>query len=111
MTSGWVNDLTGLARQVDGITWAVIAVNLLLAVFARQLLRFTFSEQLDKRTFTRRVAVFRALNLLIVIAFIYTHFYAKGDASGPGFKLLAIVIILYLAWLTSALAAEIATLP
>ncbi|RTZ60116.1 MAG: mechanosensitive ion channel family protein [Gammaproteobacteria bacterium] len=105
MTTGWLNDLTGLARQVDGVTWAVITINLLLAIFARQLLRFTFSDQLDSRTFTRRVTVFRALNLLIVIAFVYTHFYAKGGASGPGFKLLAIVIILYLAWLASALAA------
>ena len=105
MTTGWVNELTGLARQVDGITWAVVAINLLLAVFARQLLRFSFSEQPDARTFTRRVSVFRALNLLIVIAFIYTHFYARGGASGPGFKLLAIVIILYLAYLASALVA------
>lgn len=90
--------------NIDALTWGVVIINLLLILFARPLVNLVFTDaQPDSRS-SRRLHVLRALNLLIIVAFGYYHFF-KGESQRVfGLNLLAIVVILYLAYLLGHLA-------
>ncbi|HHJ18524.1 MAG TPA: mechanosensitive ion channel family protein [Gammaproteobacteria bacterium] len=105
MQTDWLSKLLVLAHQADALTWIVITVNLILAAFSRQLVKLSFHQTPNSHALTRRTTAFRALNLLIVIVFIYTHFYTQNGTSSFGLTLLAIIIVIYLAYLSSTLVA------
>lgn len=97
-------ELATFLGNVDALTWGVVVVNLLLILFARPLVNLVFSDaQKDARS-SRRLHIFRALNLLIIATFGYYHFF-KGDGQrNLALNLLAIVVILYLGYLLGHLA-------
>lgn len=96
--------LTTFFLSFDALTWSVVLINLLLIIFARPFVNLVFPvDQQDSRS-GRRLRIFRVLNLLIMAAFGYHHFF-QGDAQRAfGLNLLAIVVVVYLAYLLGHLA-------
>jgi len=94
--------LTALLSGMDTLTWVVILLNLILIVFARPLVRLASGEE-DKVSRQRlRIHVLQALNLAIMLGFIYWHFFASTEGRW-GRTLLGILVLLYLAYLVAHL--------
>lgn len=93
-----------LLAQLDWVTGLVTSINFILLVFARRIVHLVYHESENTPSFKRKLMIFRALNLLILIAFGYFHFYMPSQEKGVGLKLLAILVIYYLGYLSSHLA-------
>lgn len=98
------NAWTLLLSRMDLVSWLVATVNIVLLVFARKLVALVYHADSDSATFKRRLMIFRALNLLILIAFGYFRFYLPAPEKGFGLKLVAISVNAYLGYLGSHLA-------
>ncbi len=96
-------NLQGLFAQIDMTTWVVISLNLLLIVFSKPLVNMVYHDDESDSRFTGRLRVFRALNLIILIAFGYYHFYAGQEYQSLALKFLTIPVVIYLAYLTAHL--------
>ena len=90
--------------QMDLASWSVTCVNLVLLIFARRIVQLVYHEDEDSLSFKRKLSIFRALNLLIIISFGYFHFYMPSQEKGIGLNLLAILVICYLGYLLGHLA-------
>ncbi len=91
-----------LAR-LSAYHYLIIAVNILLLLLARPLVEKLGSKS-GSRQFDFQVNVLRGLNLAILAAVFYFAVYApNADGSGPGLKLLSILVVLYLAYLASSI--------
>lgn len=99
-----LTNLRDILIHIDVTTWIVISINLLLIMFSKPLVSMVYSDSSNDSRFTQRLRVFRALNLLILIAFGYYHFYAGKEHQSLALKLLAIPVIIYLAFLSTHLA-------
>lgn len=89
-----------LLAQIDVTTWIVISINLLLIAFSKPLVSMVYHDNNNDSRFARRLHVFRALNLVILIAFGYYHFYAGQEHQSLALKLLTIPVVIYLAFLS-----------
>ncbi len=96
--------LSQVVAKVDLTTGLVCGVNIVLLVFARGLVRLVYHDTENNASFNRRVMVFRALNLLILIVFSYFHFYLPSQEKNIGLQLLAVLALCYLGYLSSHLA-------
>jgi len=93
-------DISSYIARLELFDYLVLALNLLLLIFARQILKFFQAENLDKPAFALKVQSFRALNLLIILTYGYINIYQSTGHSGPGLKLISIWVIIYLSYLT-----------
>ncbi len=99
--------LASLFNQFDAVGYVIIGVNLLLLVFARQILKLLYSNPEKVANFARKVMVFRALNLLIMITYGYYRFFQNGsdsDQKGLVLHVLAVLAIIYFSYLAMHLA-------
>ena len=97
-------NLQHLFTQIDMTTWIVISINLLLILFSRPLVSMVYHDGHHDSRFSQRLHVFRALNLVILIAFGYYHLYAGKEQQSLALKLVTIPVIIYLAFLSAHLA-------
>lgn len=74
----------------------VISINLILMMFAKRIMRIIYHGTDDDKRFMLRVRIFRAFNLAIMLAFSYYHLVLPVKEKGPGIKILATIIVLYL---------------
>jgi len=91
--------IDGYIARIEMLDYLVLAINLLLLVFAHRILLFFQAENSDKSGFTLKVQSFRALNLLIILTYGYSNIYQESLDSGPGIKLVSIWVIIYLSYL------------
>lgn len=87
--------------QSSGVLYALLLINLVLIIFAPYLVtRFSGKELLDgARDF--RVNVIRGLNVLVIGLLGHFRFYSEGQSGqGIGVKVLSILVIIYLSYLT-----------
>lgn len=92
------NEIMSFLGMFDLIEGAVITVNLVLMVFAGKIMRAIYHEPETSPQFKFRVNIFRVFNFLIIIAFTYYHLYSTESSKSLGFKVVAIVVILYLSY-------------
>ena len=105
MNDAFLNStLAEIFSKIDAQTWVVLAVNLLLILFAKPLVRLVFPDAQQTAKLNRRVHVFRALNLMIIAAFGYYHFFKDEAQRAFGLNILAIVLVVYLAYLLAHIA-------
>ena len=87
-----------LAERMTVLDYLVVGVNLLLILFSRRLLiYFRHSNELDTR-FRISLMVFRGLCILIIVGFGYYHFYLPTEDRGWALKLLASLVVLFIAF-------------
>ena len=97
-----MDKLTALFNQFGTLDYLILGVNLLLLIFARQILTLIFPNPEKVPNFSRKVMIFRALNLLIMITHGYYHFFQKeSDLENKGFlvHVLAVLAVIYFAYL------------
>ena len=62
-------------NQVDSFGYLLIGANILLLIFAKVILKAVYHQPEKINNFSRKVMIFRALNLLIIIAYGYFRFF------------------------------------
>ncbi len=99
--------LNGTFAQVTSVHYIIIALNLLLLLLARPILERLLVKR-EKRQFDFQVNVMRGLNLAILAVVCYNAFYASNEgANGLAFRILSILVVLYLAYLTANIASYV----
>lgn len=102
-----MDQLTAFIDRFDTLAYVVIGVNALLLIFAKQILKQVYHNPEKVFNFSRKVMIFRALNLLIMLAYGYFRFF-QGDKSletkSLGFNILAVLAIIYFSYLAMHLA-------
>lgn len=99
-----MNSFVTLLNQFDAQGYLVLGVNLVLLVFARQILKLLYSTPDKVPGFNRKVMIFRALNLLIMIAYGYYRFFQDQQNKSTLLHILAVLAIVYFAYLAMHLA-------
>ncbi|MDH5378852.1 MAG: mechanosensitive ion channel family protein [Gammaproteobacteria bacterium] len=86
------------AKRFDVVDLIVVSINIVLMIFAARIMRVIYHGHDDDKRFILKVRIFRAFNLAIMFAFVYYHMVLPVSEKGPGFKILSLVIILYLSY-------------
>lgn len=96
-----------LIHQFDTFSYVVFGINALLLVFAPQIVNLLYDNHQEPKKSSgvnRKVMIFRALNLLFVISFGYYRFFQDKDNKGLILHILAVLAIIYFAYLAMHLA-------
>ena len=89
----------------SGVLFGLVLLNLLLIVFAPWLVRRFASEDLPDGARDFRINVVRGLSVLIISLLGHFRFYSDGlSGQGIGIKLVSILVIIYLSYLSAHLA-------
>ena len=99
-----MDSLDTFINQFDTLGYVILGVNILLLVFARQILNRVYQNPEKVPNFSRKVMIFRALNLLIMITYGYYRFFQDKEGKGLGLNILATLAIIYFAYLAMHLA-------
>ncbi|MCM8855508.1 MAG: mechanosensitive ion channel family protein [Candidatus Thiodiazotropha sp.] len=96
----WLSrDAADIVSRLGFIDYTVLAINILLMVFARRILNLIYHDKVSDSRRLNRVYVFRALNLLIILSFGYYHLYLPMSDRGVGLKLVSVFVVIYLGYL------------
>ena len=93
-----MDELLEFAARLDFLDYIVLLINLPLFFFARRILLLIYHDPDSTSGFNRKVMVFRALNILIVIAFGYYHIVLPLSEKAPWFKVVTILVTVYLGY-------------
>lgn len=100
--------LNAFVSEIGVLGYAIIGINLVLLFFAKHILTLLVPDEEESVSFKRKLMVFRALNILMIIAYGYVRFYHPAISNdvgvGLGYKFIASLAILYIAYLFSNLA-------
>ncbi len=88
-------------QSLESTDYLVLIVNLLLIVFAQPTMRFLFRASTAEAKLKWRVRLLRALNALILGVYGYRYMYLPAEGGSYAVKVLAIAVILYIAYLCS----------
>ena len=106
-----MNQLIEIINRFDTLGYFVFGINLLLLIFAKVILKQVYDDPDKVPSFSRKVMIFRALNLLMIIVYGYFKFFKdaagiKDGAQTEGLilKLLAVIAIIYFSYLAMHLA-------
>jgi small-conductance mechanosensitive channel len=94
-------DVLGIFQRLDLLDLTVVSINLILIIFSRQIIRFVYHDESTDRKRLNRVHVLRILNLFIIIAFTYYHIFLSAEEKGAGLKLVSILIVIYVGYLSA----------
>ncbi len=86
-------------NQVDSVGYLLIGVNLLLLIFAKTILKAVYQRPEKIRSFSRKVMIFRALNLLIILAYGYFRFFQDKQNKTLLIHVIAVLAIIYFSYL------------
>jgi len=96
-----------LIDRFDTLGYVIIGVNILLLIFAKKILKQVYSNPEKVFNFSRKVMIFRALNLLIMLTYGYFRFFQGSkslETKSLGFNILAVLAIIYFSYLAMHLA-------
>ncbi|MCU7920262.1 MAG: mechanosensitive ion channel family protein [Candidatus Thiodiazotropha sp. (ex Epidulcina cf. delphinae)] len=99
LLGGFSSDFTDIVNRLGLIDYTVLAINILLMIFARRILTFIYHDKVSDSRRLNRVYLFRALNLLIILSFGYYHLYLPISDRGLGLKLVSVFVVIYLGYL------------
>lgn len=96
--------LSAFIYQLDSFAYLIVGANLLLMLFARFILTQLYNEPEKVVNFSRKVMVFRALNLLIIIAYGYFRFFQDKNNKTFLVNIIAVLAIIYFSYLAMHIA-------
>lgn len=99
MISTILSDLQDFLSLFDKLDLLVLIINIILMLSATKIMKAIYHDSSDSVKLKKRVNIFRAFNLAIIVAFSYYHLVLPVSEKGPGFKILTIIILLYLSYL------------
>ena len=97
----FLSDITALSQRLNAVDALVVSINLLLMVFAKPIIKLVYHDEVTDRRNLNRVHVLRILNLFIVFSFTYYHVFSSLEENGLGFKLVSILVVIYMSYLTA----------
>ena len=100
----WFRRLSEYTGDIGFADIAVVAVNLLLIIFAKPLMQRLSSGTLAEKTISFRVKLLQGLNVIILLVYGYEHIYQPTDGTHKAISLLSIVAIIYLTYLINYIA-------
>ena len=99
-----MDKLATLVDKLDSFGYLLIGINLLLLVFAPLILKKVYHQPEKVSNLSRKVMIFRALNLLIIVAYGYFRFFQDSQNSTFILNVIAVLAIIYLAYLATHIA-------
>ena len=99
-----MDKVADLINHFGTFGYLILGVNFGLLVFAKQILKILYHEPESVSGFTRKVMIFRALNLLIMITYGYFRFFQDKENESLGLHILATLAIVYFSYLAMHLA-------
>ena len=102
-----MEQLSALIERFDTLGYIILGVNVLLLLFAKQILKQVYSNPDKVPHFSRKVMIFRALNLLIMIMYGYYRFFqgsAQNENKALWLNVIAVLAVIYFAYLAMHLA-------
>lgn len=99
-----MNTLSTFIDQLDSFGYLIIGVNLLLMLFARVILKQVYNQPDKVLNFSRKVMIFRALNMLIILAYGYFRFFQDKNNKTFLINIIAVLAIIYFAYLAMHIA-------
>ncbi len=99
-----MNTLSTFIDQLDSFGYLIIGVNLLLMLFARVILKQVYNQPEKVLNFSRKVMIFRALNMLIILAYGYFRFFQDKNNKTFLINVIAVLAIIYFAYLAMHIA-------
>jgi len=99
-----MDTLSTFIDQLDSFGYLLIGVNLLLMLFAGVILKQVYNEPDKISTFSRKVMIFRALNLLIILTYGYFRFFQDKNNKTFLINVIGVLAIIYLAYLAMHIA-------
>jgi len=98
-----LNSLTESLRpfwqQLDWVAWSVLGINMLLVMFARQIIRLVQHGKEGTSSFSWKLHTLRGFNIMIIIGYFYFNVYDVAVEHTLGIRIVAILAILYVAYL------------
>jgi len=98
----WSN-LNTFFNSLSFFDYTVLSVNILLILFARPALVKLSSGNIAVKTLALRINLLRGLNVVIVLVYAYQYLYNPAIDDNNSIKLLSILAILYLTYLSNYL--------
>ncbi len=102
-----MDQFTVFIDRFDALGYVIIGVNIVLLIFAKQILKQVYANPEKVFNFSRKVMIFRALNLLIMLVYGYFRFFQGSkslETKSLGFNILAVLAIIYFSYLAMHLA-------
>ncbi|MBV1880072.1 MAG: mechanosensitive ion channel family protein [Pseudomonadales bacterium] len=96
---GNIENLTDILLLVEPFDYFVLALNLVLFLFAKKILNYFYNKGDKNSNFLMRVTVFRFLNVLIFILYGYHYLYAPTGKDSWDFQLIGILATLYIGYI------------
>ncbi len=93
-----MNEIISFLQGFSTLGYGVLSINLLLILLANHIIRVIYRTPVEDKVFIRRVKILRALNLLIIISYLYRPI---GGEDGLGIKLIGVLGIAYFAFLAT----------
>jgi len=99
-----MESLATFTRELDSLGYLIIGVNLLLMFFAPTILKLVYNHPEKVSNLSRKVMIFRALNLLIILAYGYFRFFQDKDNKTFLINIVAVLAVVYFAYLAMHIA-------
>ncbi|MEB8432191.1 mechanosensitive ion channel [Cocleimonas sp. KMM 6892] len=95
-----VDKIIEYINQVDSFGYLLIGANLFLLIFAKVILKAVYHQPEKVSNFSRKVMIFRALNLLIILAYGYFRFFQDNQNKTLLIHVIAVLAVIYFAYLS-----------
>lgn len=99
-----MDTLSTFIDQLDSFGYLIIGANLLLMLFAKVILKQVYNEPEKVLNFSRKVMIFRALNMLIILAYGYFRFFQDKSNKTFLINIIAVLAIVYFSYLAMHIA-------
>ena len=99
-----MDTLSTFIDKLDSFGYLLIGVNLLLMLFASFILKLAYNQPEKVSNFSRKVMIFRALNLLIILSYGYFRFFQDKTNKTFLINIVGVLAIIYFAYLAMHIA-------
>lgn len=99
-----MDTLSAFIDKLDSFGYLIIGANLLLMLFARFILKLVYNQPEKVSSFSRKVMIFRALNMLIILAYGYFRFFQDKSNKTFLINIIGVLAIVYSAYLAMHIA-------
>lgn len=99
-----IDTLSSFIDKLDSFGYLLIGVNLVLMLFAKVILTQVYNQPEKELNFSRKVMVFRALNMLIILAYGYFRFFQDKTNKTFLINIIGVLAIIYFAYLAMHIA-------
>ena len=99
-----IDTLSIFIDKLDSFGYLLIGVNLLLMLFAKVILKQVYNQPEKVLNFSRKIMIFRALNMLIILAYGYFRFFQDKNNKTFLINVIGVLAIVYFAYLAMHIA-------